>query len=165
MNVARFRLRAGGRRQLWRAEAIKRIVVDAFGPAAVHAFDRHYCLFSGRRLVAFAAVQDRIVLLDGKEAAMGLVGSVTTEKSQRGGGLGRMLMEFLIDREGEAGRRLVLNCGEKVKAFYLKTGFAQIAPKAGYERGGRIEWDDDPVLALGLPPDASYGGVFIGEDF
>lgn len=103
--------------------------------------------------------------LDGARARVGLLGLVTTERASRGRGLGRMLIGFLAGREAARGRPLLLNCGEGVKGFYLGAGFREIAPRAGYARAGRIEWDEDPVLAIGLPPGTACEGVFLGEDF
>jgi predicted N-acetyltransferase YhbS len=158
-------IKEGGRVSPLRWFAVKRLLREAFGQLRLPKIDRHYCVFEKRMLVGFAAVSDRIVLLDGEEADASLIGLVAIAKSRRGAGLGSVLLHSLVVDETERKRDLILNCGDGMKGFYIKAGFKKISDAAGYARNGRIEWDADPVLACGRIADRLCARAFLGEDF
>lgn len=142
-----------------------RLMREVFGFTALPGFDRHYLIDLGGRLAGFAAVQDRIVEFDGDKAVAGLIGLVAVDPAVRRKGTGTALMRYLAERERKPGKALVLNCGRVLVGFYEGAGFTEIAPRAGYSRGGNIKWDEDPLLALGMAPGVRYERVFLGEDF
>jgi GNAT superfamily N-acetyltransferase len=103
-----------------------------------------------------------------------ILGYVCTEAASRGRGYARECLDEIF---GELKRSqeqrpwiMVLNCKQNVVRFYEKCGFEIIAGKAGYDRNGSIEIDDDPVMAKCSAPELMTSierkdVLHLGEEF
>ncbi|MGD9202612.1 MAG: GNAT family N-acetyltransferase [Chitinispirillia bacterium] len=133
--------------------------------------DCRYLAYLNDELVAHCAAVSREITIHKTPYEAYLIGGLCTLKEKRRFGFGSQLLAHVIESLQNSGRYfLILNCGRQLIPFYANVGFTVIAEKASYTRAGKIENDEDPVLAFILNDmmnieDLRTEKVYLGEDF
>ena len=136
----------------------------------MHA-DHRILAYIDNELVAHCALVSRGISINDLHYRAYLLGWMCTRKEIRRSGIGSQLLAYITDPLRNYRKHLlVLNCGKIVVPFYTENGFHMIAEKAEYDRSGRTEIDEDPVLVLILDSMVSIEKLFtekvhLGADF
>ena len=146
---------------------------DAFQYRLLHLSHAEYrfLAYVNDKLIAHCALVSRAIYINDTHYHAYFLGGMCTRKENRNSGVGGQLLTYVIESLGNQGKHLlILNCGQRVVPFYVRNGFIVIAEKAVYDRAGKEEIDEDPVLAYPLSgaftiQELHTKQVYLGKDF